>query len=448
VSPSPNPHGGDPPSRNPPGHNSPSHNPDPTLYLADACYIDWRTLAIRRGDIAVHAGARGGIELVDAVPRSGDVRVIACGGRIVTRSFVVAHHHIYSALARGMPPPSARPRNFVEILERIWWNLDKKLDMDMIRASAYATAIDAARSGCTFIIDHHASPHAARESLHVIAEALEAVGLSHLLCYELSDRDGPDCLRAGVAETEMYLKSNQGLVGLHASFTVSDALLDRAVGMARDRATGVHIHVAEDAWDQQHCEKHHGVRVVQRLHDTGVLDFPTSLLAHCLHLNDMERDLVHDGHAWVVQNTQSNQNNAVGTFDARGLGDRILLGTDGMHSDMLSALRASYLAGQSAGGLSPLQAYRRLRRAHEYLDANGFMGDGDNNLVVLDYPTPTAVTQENWPAHCAYGLGSAHVRTVIAKGKVVVEDGVVTTIDAERELARAAEAAQRLWARL
>ena len=417
------------------------------LYLADATYIDWRTLAIRRGDIAVHAGARGGIAFVDAAPRAEGALIIECGGRIVTRSFVVAHHHIYSALARGMPPPGTRPHNFVEILERIWWNLDKKLDADMIRASAYATAIDALRGGCTFIIDHHSSPHAARDSLHVIAEALDAMGLSHLLCYELSDRDGADCLRAGLAETEAYLKSHQGLVGLHASFTVSDALLDRAVGMARDRATGVHIHVAEDAWDQEHCEHHHGMRVVRRLHDAGILDFPTSLLAHCLHLDDAERELVHDGRAWVVQNTQSNQNNAVGTFDARGLGDRILLGTDGMHSDMLAALRASYLAAQSGGGLSPLQAYRRLRRAHEYLEENGFMGDGDNNLVILDYPTPTPVTTANWPAHCAYSLSAAHVRSVIAKGKVVLEDGVIVSIDVERELARAREAAERLWSR-
>jgi cytosine/adenosine deaminase-related metal-dependent hydrolase len=438
----------EPPRRNRPNGDAPSGSSGPALYLADATYIDWRTLAIRRGDIAVHAGARGGIAFVDAAPRTGDARVIDCGGRIVTRSFVVAHHHIYSALARGMPPPRVQPRSFVEILERIWWNIDKKLDAEMIRASAYATAIDAARAGCTFIVDHHASPHAARDSLHIIAQALDDVGLSHLLCYELSDRDGPDCLRAGLAETEAYLHGHQGLVGLHASFTVSDALLDRAVSLAHDRATGLHIHVAEAMSDQEHCVLHHGKRVVQRLHDAGVLDFPTTLLAHCLHLDDAERALVRDSGAWVVQNTQSNLNNAVGAFDPRGLGDRVLLGTDGMHSDMLSALRASYLAAQTAGGMTPLQAYRRLRDAHAYLDANGFMGDGDNNLIVLDYPTPTPVTPENWPAHCAYALTSAHVRTVIAKGRVIVESGVLTTIDAERELARAREAAERLWARL
>lgn len=419
---------------------------DPVLYLEDAVYIDWRTRRIRRGHLVVEPGPTGGVHFAAEAPPAA--RVIRCNGRLVTRSFVVAHHHIYSALARGMPPPREPPASFVQILERIWWNLDRKLDAPAIRASAYATAIEAARSGCTFIIDHHSSPNAASDSLHVIAEALERVGLSHLLCYELSDRDGAACLQAGFAESASYLKSHQGLVGLHASFTVSDALLEQAVGLAREHGTGVHIHVAEAVSDEEQSLEHHGTRVAQRLWEAGALQLPATLLAHCLHLDAAERDLVRESQAWVVQNTQSNQNNAVGKFDARHLGDRILLGTDGMHSDMLSALQASYLDGQGTGGLTPLDAYQRLRRAHDYLAVNGFAGDGDNNLVLLEYPTPTPVTSDNWPAHCVYALGARHVHTVIAQGRVIVEGGACVRVDAEAELARAREAAQLLWAGL
>ncbi|MBZ0173093.1 MAG: hypothetical protein K8E66_11975, partial [Phycisphaerales bacterium] len=172
------------------------NNRNDRLYLVDARFIDAQTLAIREGHIAVSPGADGSMVFVDSIP-DGAERV-DCAGRIVTRSFAVGHHHIYSCLARGMPPPSVSPTNFVEILERIWWNLDKKLDADMIRASALAAGLEAAKCGATLIIDHHASPNAVAGSLRIIAESLERVGLSHVLCYELSDRDGAASRDAGL----------------------------------------------------------------------------------------------------------------------------------------------------------------------------------------------------------------------------------------------------------
>ena len=54
----------------------------------------------------------------------------------VTAGLVCGHHHLYSALARGMPPPPATPHDFAQILEQIWWRLDTALDLDMLRASA------------------------------------------------------------------------------------------------------------------------------------------------------------------------------------------------------------------------------------------------------------------------------------------------------------------------
>jgi len=416
------------------------------IYLHDAQLIDWRTLGIRDCHLAVEEGADGGVSVVDDIPEGADV--IDCGGRFVTRALAVGHHHVYSALARGMPPPSRTPTSFVEILELVWWNLDKCLDEPMIRASALAVAVEAALCGATFVIDHHSSPSAADGSLHAIAAAFDEVGVSHLLCYELSDRDGPDRLRAGFEETEAYLADHQGLVGLHASFTVSDELLDRAVQMARSRRTGVHIHVAEALSDEEHCLEHHGKSIVARLADAGALELESTILAHCLHLDDAERAQLRDTNAWVVQNSESNQHNGVGRFDPRGMSDRLFLGTDGMHSDMFASCRAAYLDGQSVGGMSPLDAYRRLHRVHDYLQANGFRGDGDNNLVVLDYATPTPVTAENWPAHVVYALSSRNVHAVLSSGRCIVEDGRIVTVDHDKVLSDARQQATRLWGRL
>lgn len=416
------------------------------LYLKDAVYVDWRSLEIQSGHLSVEIGPGGDVSFVEEIPAGSDS--VDCGGRLVTKSLANGHHHVYSALARGMPTPPRTPTCFVDILYLIWWNLDKHLDEAMIRASALATAVEAARCGCTFVIDHHSSPNAAQGSLEILAEAFDQVGVGHLLCYELSDRDGEKRLTSALEATEAYLETRPGLVGLHASFTVSNKLLERAMEIAKNHGTGIHVHVAEAHSDEEHSRVNYGMSVGDRLAKAGALELPQTILAHCLHLDDAQRSLVKDSKAWIAQNTESNQNNNVGRFDPKGLGDRVFLGTDGMHSDMFHAVRASFLQGQAVGGLSPMDAYGRLRKVHEYLSSNGFAGDSGNNLMVLDYPSPTPVTNENWASHFVYGLGSQHVHTVISDGQVIVDAGRVTRVDQDEILADARSQAERLWQHL
>lgn len=417
-----------------------------SLVLADAAFLDWRTGAMERGDFRVTAGAGGRIERAGAA-RAEEDEVLECSGRLVVRAFACGHHHAYSALARGMPAPPRQPRSFAEILELVWWRLDRALDRDMVEASALATAMACALNGVTLVADHHSSPRSAAGSLETIAAAFERVGIRHLLCLELSDRDGEAAREEGLAESECYLASGRpGLVGLHASFTVGDGLLGRAVELARRHNTGIHIHVAEDPVDQERTLERYGLRVVERLHRAGALDLDGTVLAHCLHLDAAERELVAASPAWVVQNTESNQNNAVGVFDPRGLGGRIMLGTDGMHSDMIRSARAAFLAGQSVEAMTPEHAAVRLRAVHRY--AAGFGLERDNDLVVLDYDSPTPVQAENWPAHLVYGLESRHVVHVIAEGRPIVRDRRLVSADGEEILAFAREQARRLWRRL
>lgn len=416
------------------------------LYLRDATFVDWRTLGIRRGDMEISEGPAGTARFVSRVPRGAEA--VDCSGRLVTKSFVIAHHHLYSALACGMPGPARAPRNFADMLGLVWWKLDRALDADMIRACALAGGVAAAKAGATFIVDHHSSPNAAAGSLDLIASALDEIGLSHLLCLELSDRDGKAKREAGLAETHRYLKRRQGLVGLHASFTVGDELLAKAVALAGEHGTGVHIHAAEAEDDEKDCLRRHGMRVVQRLARAGALKSSKTILAHGLRLDAKERALFRSSRAWLVQNEESNQNNAVGGFDPEGLGDRIMLGTDGMHGDMLASARAAYLAAQARGGQTPAAAYRRLRRAHDYLAENGFSGDGGNNLVVLDYAPPTPVSSSNLAGHFLYGIGGRHVESVISRGRLVVRGRRMVGVNEDKLLADARKQTERLWRRL
>lgn len=418
---------------------------EPTLYLRDALYVDRDTLISQRGDFSVERGYGGGIHAVPEIPPG--VQVLECGGRIVTRAFAVAHHHIYSSLARGMPPPTLAPTSFREILERVWWRLDRALDAELIATSARIAALDLLHAGVTCVIDHHSSPCAAQGSLGLIADVLDAAGVEHLLCLELSDRDGPAALQSGLAESQRHAAKKPALIGLHASFTVSDPLLREAVMLARSLDTGVHVHVAEAQSDQEETLARHGCRVVQRLADAGALDLRGTLLAHCLHLDASERDLIAGSRAWVVQNPESNRLNAVGAFDPRGLGDRILLGTDGMHGDALASLRAAYLDGQSQGGLTPGDAWKRLQRVDDYLEARG-LRRGDNDLVVIDYDSPTPVGRGNFAAHAVYGSAQWRALHVVAAGRVVLENGVVQTMDEGDVRARARLQALRLWTKM
>ncbi len=382
------------------------------LYLRDVVFWDRRTGALSPGNLLVEPGTGGAMRLVDRPPAAGDT-VIDGHGNLALEGLTCGHHHIYSALARGMPAPPRAPRNFAEILELVWWRLDRCLDLEMIRASALAAAMDCLRCGVTRIVDHHASPGAVGGSLGAIADAFDEVGLSHVLCYELSDRDGPQVAAEGLAETDRHLASGRpGLVGLHASFTVGDALLGQAVDLAARHGVGLHLHVAEDQVDQERCLADHGCRVVERLHGAGVLDQPGTILAHCLHLTDPERRLVGDSPAWVVQNTESNQNNAVGEFRSADLAaERLLVGTDGLHGDLLRSARAAYLAGQ-AEGLSPADAWQRLWNNQRYLEAHHPAAARRNDVVLLDAAAPTPLCAENLAAHAMFGLDARQVRPV------------------------------------
>jgi len=419
------------------------------IILKNATYIDWQTLEFITADILIEEGVKGKIKLFypgEADETNADK--LDCTGKFVTKSFAVGHHHVYSALARGMGAPKIKPTKFTEILKYIWWTLDKSLDKDTIEASALATALACAKAGATFAFDHHASPNFIDGSLDIIANAFERVGISHLLCYEITDRDGNKRSQQGIEETENYLNSHQGLVGLHASFTVGDESMGKAAEIINKYNSGVHIHVAEDKYDQQDCKEKYKKRVVERLNDFGLLKSPKTILGHCLHINDTERDLIKNSQAWVVQNTESNLNNSVGYFNSEGLGNRIMLGTDGMHSDMLRSSKAAYFVGQGFDKIDFQSAYDRFRNVHHYLNENDFTGDGENNLVVLDYDAPTEMNKSNFLGHFIFGLNSNHIEHVISNGKLIVKDRNLTKVDETEILKFTRRQTNRLWKKM
>jgi cytosine/adenosine deaminase-related metal-dependent hydrolase len=338
----------------------------------------------------------------------------------ITPGLVCAHHHLYSALARGMPPPAVAPANFAEVLERIWWRLDAALDLELVRWSALLGAVEALEAGTTAIVDHHASPSAIDGSLDVIAGACAEVGVRVMCAYEVSDRHGPEGAKAGLAENERYLRAGgRGLVGAHACFTLGDETLDAVVGLAADLGVGVHIHVGEDAVDAGA-----GERLRPHAADSW-------LLAHCVHVDPPLAGT-------IAHNPRSNLNNGVGyARPARwaAAGNRVVLGSDGIGAAMLDEFGLAYVA-QRADDVTaaPDAAWAWLRAGAELVPE-----------VLGDEVTWSADRAD--PGYLAFTPG-VRAERVVVDGHTVVEGGLCTRVDAERIRARAWEEAQRLWSRL
>ena len=382
-----------------------------------------------------------------------------CGGTLLLPGNVCAHTHLYSALARGMPYDLAPPVDFLQVLQRIWWRLDRALDLELVRLSALRGGLDALLAGTTTVVDHHASPNAIDGSLDVIADALAELGLRSALCYEVSDRDGPERSSAGVEENRRFLSTTpsrplaRGLVGAHASFTMSDATLAACADLARSAGAGVHIHVAEDVVDEQDSLDRSGLRVVERLRDAGLVT-DAAVLAHCVHLDDLEREIVTAARATVVHNARSNMNNRVG--HARVGDGRIALGTDGIGGDMFTESQVAYFRAKEAGAAVapswPLDRLAEGSRLAGRLFAEPFLGTirpgAPADITVLDYPAPVPLDAANLGGHWVFGLSVRQVRDVLVAGDLVVADRRSTRVDEAKVAAESAQAVERLWARL
>lgn len=421
------------------------------ILLENIRYIDWETFKITEGNVLIEEGINASIRFLDKnqiaqLPKSC-IRFQG-KGKFAIKSFVNAHHHAYSALATGMPQPKEAPKNFLEILQKIWWKLDKALEKDMIEISAATTAISSAKNGVGFVIDHHASPNAISGSLSQMANQFEKVGLNHLLCYEISDRDGQTIRDEGLAETENYLQNHQGLVGLHAAFTLSDDSLSEAQKLAEKYQSGVHIHVAEDNYDQKFNLEKYKKRVVNRLNDFGLLNFDKTILAHCIHIDEQERQLIANSKAWVVQNPESNLNNQVGFYNSAQLEIKSMLGTDGMHSNMIRSAQSSYFAGLGKDCIDIPMAYNRLRNAHKYLNINNFEGDSENNIAIFNSNAPTPLNESNFLGHFFYAFENRQIDSLIVNGKYVMKDKVILTIDEDVIIKEAQKLADQLWKKL
>ncbi len=388
--------------------------------------------------------------------------LVDLSGMTILPGMINAHTHLYSALALGLPPPEQTPGNFREILERVWWRLDRALDAESTRSSFEVGLIDSLRAGVTTIIDHHSSPSFVDGSLDRLATVAGGLGLNVALAFEATDRNGQEAFEAALEENlaarrkftaDPYV---QPLLGLHASFTLSDKSLKRVREVLdQESGWGVHIHLAEDRADQSDAEERGYPSVVQRLAHFGLIG-EHSLLAHGLHLQPGDLEVLEREQAMLVHNPTSNANNRVGLLAAETIQRlRPGLGTDGMQANMLAEAKEGALIRSSHrdGGAINIDYLGLLFNHNAELASRlfgrplGRLSPGHQaDLAIYDYRPRTAITADNWAAHLLFGL--SWPRDVMAQGRFRLYDGELVGTNEYEIRQRARKQSARLWRKM
>ena len=429
---------------------------DPALpYLEDgAVALD--------GEVVKEVGA-----LADLKAKYPDAEFVDAKGGVIMPGLINVHTHIYSGLARGLAIEGNNPTNFLEVLEGMWWNIDRHLTLDGTRASAYATVLDCIRDGVTTIFDHHASFCEIPGSLFAIKDVCQELGIRANLCYEVSERDGEEKTRQSIQENADFAKwakeqdddMIKAMFGGHALFTISDKTFEEMV-KANDGMTGFHIHVAEGMNDVYDSLRNYGCRPVNRLLYNGILGEKT-MLGHCIHVSPAELDIIKETNTMVCHNPESNMGNAVGcspVLQMYGKGILIGLGTDAYTHDMLESLKV----------LLPMQRHNAALPNVGWCEATGMLFENNAKIcsryfkkplgvlksgaaadvIVMDYKPFTPFSAENIDGHMLFGMEGRNCRTTIINGKVLYKDREFVGIDEERINAWTMEQAKKLWGEL
>ena len=391
-------------------------------------------------------------------------------GKLLLPGIINTHMHLYSTFARGITLKDEPPENFVQILERLWWRLDKALTHDDLYLTAMIPLLDAVRNGVTTLIDHHASPGCIEGSLNILKRAFRKCGLRGSLCYEISDRDGADKCNAGFEENADFLRTLKlesesdisAMIGMHASFTLSDTSLERAAELMKAYNTGVHIHVAEDQADNDDAVNRGFRSVVDRLHRFN-LTGPESIFVHGVHCDSHDIQTLALTNTNIIHNPRSNMNNGVGCSPLEQMMEaklNVSFGTDGMSASPIDDLAVANILHKHQAN-DPRKIYAEAwkmfavngpRLAHKMFKKKmGVIEEGAApDLVIWDYIPPTPVTAGNTYGHLTFGLPFTRALTSICQGKTIMEDGKLTFMDEEEEAemcAKSCELASNLWER-
>lgn len=397
---------------------------------------------------------------------AADEEVFDARGQYLMPGNLCVHTHFYGAFARGMGIPGEAPKDFPQILEKLWWPLDMALDEKGVRYSALVFAVDAIKNGTTTLFDHHASPNFIDGSLDVIGNVLEQAGLRGVLCYEVTDRNGKDGAKAGIQENVRMIKAVAdspklgAAFGLHASLTLDDDTLEACRDAVGSEA-GYHIHVGEHQADEYDSLNRCGLRVVDRLKKFDILG-PKTIVAHGVHIDMQEAVLLAESGTWLTHQPRSNMNNAVGAAaveDFLRLGIPVGIGTDGFYHAMWEEWKTAYFLHKvhhldprrmNAMDIIQMGVRNNAALANLYLPEVklGVIEEGAAaDLIFVDYHPHTPLNAGNLPWQILFGFQESMITSTMVAGEFLMKDRELMTLDEEQISAEARALAPEIWQR-
>lgn len=397
-----------------------------------------------------------------------EAEFIDAKGGVIMPGFINMHNHIYSTFARGLSINGYHPKNFMDILEGQWWRIDRTLNLDDSYHSAKIAYLDSIKNGVTTVFDHHASYGAIEGSLTQLSNAADEFGVRTCLCYEVSDRDGEEKMKAAVKENADFIKASaarnddmqKAMMGMHAAFTLSDKSLEHCAANTPE-GVGYHIHIAEDIADVYDSLKKHGKPIINRLFDLGILGKQT-MAGHCIHIGPHEMEILRDTNTMVVTNPESNMGNAVGCPPAMRMfndyGILMGLGTDGYTNDVTESYKVGniihkhHLADPNAAWaeIPEMLFNNNPKMANRYFEKKlGVLETGAAaDVIVLDYKGPTPMTKDNYNSHILFGMNGGAVTDTIINGEIRMRNREVQGVDEAKIWHDAQAQAQSLWNRI
>lgn len=397
-----------------------------------------------------------------------DAEFIDAKGKLIMPGLINTHMHIYSAFARGMNLGTPPNKELLDILENLWWRLDKGLTLEDTKYSAYTTLLDCIKTGCTTVFDHHASPMHVTDSLFTIAGVSKELGIRANLCYEVSDRDGEDSFNRGVKENVDFIKyANKddqdmikGMFGMHASFTLSNNSLDKCVSAMAGIDAGYHIHVGEGIGDLHACLKEHGCGVVERLYNFKITGDKSNFI-HCIFVSPREMEILKHTNTNVIHNPESNMGNACGcspVIEMFKRGIMLGLGTDGYTADMFESLKVGniihkhHLCDSNVAWVEipTMLNENNTKIAKKYFSKEaGVLKEGSfGDVIIVDYDPLTPLTANNINGHMTFGMSGRCVTDTIVGGKILMKNREILVADEAKIMAKSRELAKDLWKRI
>ena len=401
-------------------------------------------IEIKNGYLIVPKSNKIGIEKRNIFIKDGIIKfernfektdkIIDAQNRVIFPGFLNAHHHIYSCLSKGIPAETPF-KDFLGTLENLWWKLDRALDEESVLLSTVLTLQDCIRNGVTTVFDHHISANYIENSLESMGDVFEDFGLNGVLCFETSNRNGKDVFERSLQENirfcQKYKKSEnlKGMIGMHALLTLDDLNLKKI--SQTTAGCPIHCHIAEGEIDEIQSLEKYGKTVIERLDEFDLLR-NNSLLVHASNISEKEMEILKDKNIFIAQAIDSNMNNALNIANISKLinsGIETTIGTDGMTSNILKALKNSFLFTKFQNKNPDIgfpEMTSLLLNSFKIKTSFGFpLGIKENetaDIVIFDYVPATPFDESTFLGHFIYGITESQARWVIKKNEILMEN--------------------------